>query len=157
MKLRHNTISAAGQRARRTARSRALRQSAPHSCAFTLAEVMAALVFMGILIPVALEGLSLATHAGEVAVRKSEAALVGERILNESIVTTNWNTTVQSGIVRQGWREFRWTLRNDPWNQDPNENTMRLLTVEVTFGAQGRDHALRLSTLVDSSPPGTQP
>src|SRR2546423_14922419 len=110
--------------------------------AFTLAEVLAALVFMAILIPVALEGLSIASRAGEVAVRKSEAALVAERILNENIVTTNWNRTMQSGSLRQGARDFRWTLRNDPWTQDPNQNVIRLLSVEVTFGAQGRDYSI---------------
>jgi hypothetical protein len=124
--------------------------------AFTLAEVLAALVFMAILIPVALEALSIATRAGEVAARKGEAALVAERILNENVVTTNWNKTVQSGTVRQGIREFRWTLHNDPWNQDISQSAMRQLTAEVTYTAQGRDYSVRMSTLVDSTPPGTQ-
>jgi len=95
-------------------RNRTTRASHPQSTVnsgFTLAEVLAALVFMAILIPVALEGLHIASRAGEVATRKGEAALVAERVLNESIVTTNWNTTVQNGTVRQGIREFRWTLR----------------------------------------------
>src|SRR5881397_2736423 len=69
--------------------------------AFTLAEVLASLVFMAILIPVALEALSIATRAGEVAARKGEAALVAERVLNENVATTNWNKSVQSGSVRQ--------------------------------------------------------
>src|SRR5438105_4511775 len=123
--------------------------------AFTLAEVLAALVFMAILIPVALEGLSIASRAGEVAARKSEAALVAERILNENIVTTNWNRTMQTGALRQGARDFRWTLRNDPWTQDPNQNVIRQVSVEVLFAAQGRDYSVHLSTLVDSSPPPT--
>src|SRR5882757_7740168 len=92
--------------------------------AFTLAEVLAALVFLAVLIPVALEGLSIASRTGEVAARKSEAAIVAESVLNESIVTTNWNTSLQNGTVRQGTRDFTWTLRNDPWNQDPNATTM---------------------------------
>ena len=117
---------------------------------FTLAEVMAALVFMAILIPVALEGLSIASRAGEVAARKGDAALVAERKLNESLVTTNWNQTVQSGTLRQGFRDFRWTLRNDPWNGDPNQSVMRLLTVEVKFAAQGQDYSVHLSTLANS-------
>jgi type II secretory pathway pseudopilin PulG len=121
--------------------------------AFTLAEVLAALVFMAILIPVALEGLSIASRAGAMAARKSEAALVAEQVLNESVITTNWNTTVQNGTVRQGVRDFRWTLRNDPWDKDPNQNAIRLLSVEVTFAAQGRDHSVRMSTLVDGSTP----
>ena len=124
------------------------------TCAgFTLAEVLAALVFMAIVIPVALGGLSVASRAGEVAARKSEAALVAERILAENIVTTNWDKTVQNGIVRQGYRDFRWTLRNEPWSQDPYLTTMRLLSVEVTYAAQGRDYAVRLSTLVNGQTP----
>ena|SRR2546421_108702 len=124
--------------------------------AFTLAEVLAALVFMAILVPVALEGLSIASRAGEVAVRKGEAAIVAQKVLNESVVTTNWNQNSQSGVVRQGAREFRWTLRNEPWGQDPAENTIPLLSAEVTFNAQGRDYSIKLSTLVDSATSGSQ-
>ena len=41
---------------------------------------------MAILIPVALEGLHLASRAGEVAARKSEAVLVAESVLNENVI-----------------------------------------------------------------------
>ena len=118
--------------------------------AFTLAEVLAAMVFLAILIPVALEGLSIASSVGEVATRKGEAALVAERVLNESIITTNWNRSVQTGTVRQGPREFPWTLRNDPWNQDPNQSTMRLVSVEVKYFVHGRERAFTLTTLADN-------
>src|SRR5258706_8943387 len=121
--------------------------------AFTLAEVLAALVFMAMLIPVAHEGLSLASKVGETATRKGEAALVAERILNESIITTNWNHIVQSGTIRQGPREFLWKIRNDPWNQDPNQTTMRLVSVEVKYSVQGQEHAFTLTTLADNAAP----
>lgn len=124
--------------------------------AFTLAEVLAAMVFMAILIPVALEGLSIASRAGEVAARKSEAGLVAEKILNEAIATTNWNTGGQSGTVRQDNRDFRWKLNNEAWNHDSNQSGMRLLSVDVTFETQGRDYTLRMSTLADSSTPLSQ-
>ncbi len=124
--------------------------------AFTLAEVMAALVFMAIVIPVALEGLSIASRAGEVAARKSEAALVAERVINEHLVTTNWMQNMQSGTIRQGLREFQWTLHNDPWTVDPNATDMRQVTVDVTFLAQGRDYAVHLSTLAASTTLFTQ-
>ena len=123
---------------------------------FTLAEVLAALVFMAILIPVAIEGLSIASRSGEVAARKATATLVAESVLNEMIVTTNWNSSLQNGNVRQGIHDFQWTMRNEPWNQDPNATTMRQLSVEVKYTAQGRDYSVRLATLVDSSPPQTQ-
>ena len=137
-------ITSRGARSRRSA------------AGFTLAEVMAALVFMAIVIPVALEGLSIATRAGEVAARKSDASLVAERILNESLVTTNWTQTVQSGTLRQGIQDFRWTLRNDPWTGDRDQTMIRLLTVDVAFAAQGKDYAVRLSTLANTPSMTTQ-
>jgi Tfp pilus assembly protein PilV len=118
---------------------------------FTLAEVLAALLFMAIVIPAAVEGLHIASLAGTVAQRKGEAARVAQRLLAESLVTTNWNQSVQSGTLVEGQRQFRWSLRNDPWNQDPNQDVVRLLSVEVTFAAQNRDYSVRMSTLVDSS------
>ena len=120
--------------------------------AFTLAEVLAALVFMAVVIPIALEGISIAGRAGEVAARKSEAAWVAERLLYQNIVTTNWNNSAQNGTVRQGTRDFRWTLRNETWDADPGDTEMRLLSIEVAYQAQGRDYSVRLSTLVDNAP-----
>ena len=122
------------------------------NCAgFTLAEVLAALVFMAILIPVALEGLSIASRAGEVAARKGEAALLAERLLNQAVVEGSWDKALQNGTARQGIRDFRWTLRSEPWTLDPYQSAMRLLTVEVVFTARGQDYPVRMSTLVDSS------
>ena len=121
------------------------------AAAFTLAEVLAALLFMAIVIPAAIEGMHIASLAGTVAERKGEAARVAQRLLTESLVTTNWNQAVQSGTLTEGRRQFRWTLHNDPWNQDPNQNVIRQLSVEVVFAAQNRDYSVRMSTLADSS------
>ncbi len=115
--------------------------------AFTLAEVLCAMVFLVILIPVVAECLNIASRAGEVAERKTEAARVAERVLNESIATTNWNQSSQSGTINDGMRQFDWTLQNEPWNQDP----IRLLTVQVKYQVQGRDYSVQLSTLADGS------
>jgi hypothetical protein len=127
--------------------------SAPTSkhAGFTLAEVLAALLFMAIVVPVAMEGLHIASLAGAVAQRKGEAARIAQRVLNESLVTTNWSQSLQSGTTIEGQRQFRWTLRSDPWTQDPAQNVLRQLSVEVSFTAQNRDYTVKLSTLVDSS------
>jgi hypothetical protein len=119
--------------------------------AFTLAEVLAALLFMAIVVPVAMQGLHIASLAGSVAQRKGEAARIGQKILNESLITTNWNQSIQSGTIVEGQRQFRWTLRSDPWTQDPAQNVLRQLSVEVNFTAQNRDYSVKLTTLVDSS------
>jgi type II secretory pathway pseudopilin PulG len=112
--------------------------------AFTLAEVLVAMLFLAIVIPVAVEVLNVAARAGEVAARKSAAARVADRILNESIVTTNWTGSgLQSGTVTEGILDFRWKLSAQSWPQD----AMEMLTAEVTFSAQGRDYSVKLSTL----------
>ena len=121
------------------------------AAAFTLAEVLAALLFMAIVIPTAVEGLHIASLAGTVAERKGEAARVARRLLTETLVTTNWNQSSQGGDVTEGQRQFHWTMKSDLWNQDPNQNVIRLLSVEVFFTAQNREYSVRMSTLMDSS------
>jgi type II secretory pathway pseudopilin PulG len=113
---------------------------------FTLAEVLAALLFLAIVIPAAVEALHVATLSGEVAVRKGAAARVADRILNESIVMTNWNGGTQSGTASEGAVDFRWTLTSETWPQD----AMQLLTAEVKYSAQGKDYSVKLSTLANS-------
>ena len=117
---------------------------------FTLAEVLAALLFMAIVIPVAMEGLSIASRAGEVAQRKAAAARVAERVLFENQIVTNFNKAVQSGTIQDGQLSFAWTLRNEVWSVDRNTTAPHLLTAEVTFTVQGYDHAVRLSTLASA-------
>jgi type II secretory pathway pseudopilin PulG len=112
---------------------------------FTLAEVMAAMLFLAVVIPVAVEVLHLSSLAGEVAVRKSAAARVADRILSESLVTTNWSNGVQSGTVTEGTLDLKWKLSSQAWTED----SMELLTAEVTFSAQGKDYAVKMSTLAN--------
>ena len=116
-----------------------------HVAAFTLAEVLAAMLFLAIVIPAAVEALHVASLSGEVAVRKGVAARLADRVLSESVVTTNWNSGTQSGTVADGSEEFRWTLTSQTWPVD----AMQLLTVEVKYAAQGHDYSVKLSTLAN--------
>ncbi len=144
--------------------------------AFTLAEVLAALMFMALVIPVAVQALRIASLAGEVGQRKNEAVRVAERLLNENIALTNWNQANMSGTVSEGTRQFRWTLHSEIWDQagtnvlraassgagqlaasQPPVNqflasqlALNLLTVEVKYAVQDQDYSVRLSTLVNS-------
>lgn len=112
---------------------------------FTLAEVLAAMLLLAIVVPATIEGLHVASTAGTVAARKAEAARVAEQVLNENIVIGNWNRANQSGTIIANGAEFHWTLRNEQWPTD----AMQLLTAEVTFAAQDRSCLVRLSTLVN--------
>ncbi|MEI6194758.1 MAG: hypothetical protein WCS42_10555 [Verrucomicrobiota bacterium] len=121
-----------------------------HCHAFTLAEVMAAMLFLAIVIPAAVEALHISSLAGEVAARKGAAARIADRVLNESLIMTNWNNGVQSGMVSEGVLSFRWKLSSQAWSAD----AMQLLTAEVKYQAQGKDYSVKLSTLANSP---TQP
>jgi hypothetical protein len=114
--------------------------------AFTLAEVLAAMLFLAIVIPAAVEAMHVASLAGEVAARKGAAARVADRVLNESLITTNWSAGTQQGNITEGALEYRWTLTRENWAED----AMQLLTAEVKFTAQGRDFSVKLNTLADA-------
>lgn len=111
---------------------------------FTLAEVLAAMLFMAIVIPVAIGGLRIAALAGEVASRKAVASRVADRVLNEALVTSQLAKSSQSGSVRDGQIDYQWSLQVEPSGLD----TMGTATVTVTYPAQGKNYDVSLSTLV---------
>jgi hypothetical protein len=84
-------------------------------------------------------------------VRKGEAARVADRVLNQSLVMTNWSSGPQSGTADEGSDEFHWTLNSQNWPKD----SMELLTAEVTFDAQGRNYSVRMSTLASLQSPSS--
>jgi hypothetical protein len=99
---------------------------------------------MAIVIPVTLEALRIASRAGLVAERKSAAARLADRLLNELVVTGQWRVSGQQGTFGQPSGNFQWTSRNEPWR----EPSVRLVSVEVTYLVQNEWHRVRLSTLV---------
>jgi len=115
------------------------------SSGFTLAEVLAALVFMAIVIPVAIEGVRLASLAGQVAERKSAAVRISELVLNQIILNRQWQQPTQMGTIREGQHDYRWTMRLEAWP----ESSLRLVTVRVGYTVQGQEYEVSLSSLVD--------
>ncbi len=113
--------------------------------AFTLAEVLAALLFMAIVIPVAMHGLSVASRAGTLGQRKSAAMRVAERVLEETIATGQNISSISNGTVTEGDTSYPWTLKSDTWTED----TMTQLTVTVSFDVQGTTFTVNASTLYD--------
>ena len=76
--------------------------------AFTLAEVLAAMLFMAIVIPVAVQGLRVASLAGEVGQRKMIATRIGNKVLNELKVMGQLQSTGQSGVVQESGLSYKW-------------------------------------------------
>jgi len=112
---------------------------------FTLAEVLAALLVMAIVIPVAMQGLSVASRSGLVGARKATAMRIAERVLNEQFVTGQLNQSQTSGTVTEGGTDYPWTIESSTWPTD----AMTQVTVHFTFTVQGNNYEVSASTLID--------
>ena len=99
---------------------------------------------MAIVVPVAMEGLQIANRAGVVAHRKAVAIRLAESFLNEITVTEQWEGALQKGTFGDDYVGYEWRLENESWRGE----VLRLITVEVSYEAQGRQYTERLSTLV---------
>jgi type II secretory pathway pseudopilin PulG len=117
--------------------------------AFTFAEVLAAMLFMAIVIPVAMQGMQLANRAGVVAYRKSVAIRLADQQLNELLTLGTWQGGGQNGSFMGRYQSYRWRLTQETWT-DPN---MLLLTMEVSYLVQNQEYQVRLSTLVPEATP----
>jgi type II secretory pathway pseudopilin PulG len=106
--------------------------------------VLAAMVIMAIVIPVAIEGLRIGSRAGVVAQRKGVAVQLADGLLNELVVTGQWQDSAQSGDFGDRHDGYRWRLVNETWGKD----SMRLITIEVLYEVQSQEYSVLLSTLM---------
>ena len=114
---------------------------------FTFVETLAAMLFMAIVIPVAVRGVMLANRAGIVAERTRVAAQLADSLLTETVVTEGWRDGDQEGDFGEEWSGYRWVLKDGAWDED----TMRVVSVEVLFEVQDAEYKVRLSTLVEET------
>lgn len=121
---------------------------------FTLAEVLAALLFMAILVPVTMHGVSVASRAGVLGQRKATAMRIAERVLDEQILSGQMATATPYGTINEGDLSYSWTMRTDPWPEDILI-AMNVATVRVEFNVQGNTYDVAVSTLYDPTATST--
>jgi prepilin-type N-terminal cleavage/methylation domain-containing protein len=116
-----------------------------HTAGFTLVEVLVTMVMMAIVLPVVMRGISGATNAASFAKHSSEAAMLGEQLLNEmTIVLANGETFTYGTSGDFGDGIYRWTLQN----ADDTETGITTLVLAVTWNERGKDRVIYLSTMV---------
>jgi type II secretory pathway pseudopilin PulG len=124
---------------------------------FTLVEVLAALLFMAVVIPVAVDGLRVASRASVVGQRKAVAAQIAQSVLNEQVVTSQGSGGAQGGVVHRGNVDYSWMVKLDIWSQGQQNQSllqltpMQMMTVQVNFPVQGQSYSVRLSTLLNTT------
>jgi prepilin-type N-terminal cleavage/methylation domain-containing protein len=114
---------------------------------FTLVEVLASLLLMAIIIPVAMEGMSVASRAGVLGQRKAAAMRVAERVLNELVAEGQTQQSTDSGTAVDGDTAYSWTMRVENWSED----AMQQMTVAVTFQVQGNSYEVSATTLLPAT------
>lgn len=123
--------------------SRRLRRS--YQAGFTFAEILASMVFVALVIPTALYGISLANRAGTIADRTTEATRLADAMLHEILLTGQWEYGSDKGDFGEERPMYRWVLTTENWDVDD----MKIVTVLVYFEVQQQTYNVRLSTLVD--------
>ena len=113
---------------------------------FTFVEALAAMVFVGVLVPIAIQGALIAGRVGEAAERREKAAFLADRILTEAIATASWQSGTQSGDCGTDWPDYRWALETSDWTTEPG---LLLVTVSVFYKVQVKEYSVRISTLVE--------
>lgn len=123
--------------------SRVLPRRGRGSRAFTLVEVLAALVLVGVVLPVAMRGVSLALAAADTARHHTEAATLAESKLGEWEATGGWATAGDAGDFGPDAPDYRWTCTRTAADFDTTA-----LNLTVAWTQAGRPRSLTLTTLV---------
>ena len=114
---------------------------------FTFVEILAAMLFMAIVIPVTIRGISLANRMGVVAERKRIAAELASLKLNEVFLDDSWRDGNKEGNFDDtgdiSLSQYRWTLEITPWTDD----VMRLIVVKVFYKVQNVEYSVSLGTI----------
>lgn len=111
---------------------------------FTFIELLATVVFLGIIMPVAMQSIGLCTRLGGQSRRQIEAASLARTKLTELTCTKDWQSGEKSGDFGKDWLGYRWTAVVSSWT----DSAVSQLDLTVTWQSQGRERSVTLSTLV---------
>jgi prepilin-type N-terminal cleavage/methylation domain-containing protein len=111
---------------------------------FTFIELLATIVLIGIIMPVAMRSIGLCTRLGGHSRRQIEAASLACTKLTELTSTQDWKTGEKRGDFGSDWPGYQWTAAVSNWT----DSVVSQLDLTVTWQSQGRQCSLTLSTLV---------
>ncbi len=117
---------------------------------FTFVEVLAAMLFLAIVVPAIVTALTLSNRASEMTDRGTTAGQLAENKLNEMLIGNAWQgASNTSGDCGADFPGYRWELTQEQWTGD-SAATMTQLKMEVFFQTQGTEHGVALTTLVSN-------
>ena len=116
---------------------------------FTFVEVLAALLFLAVVVPAVVTALTVANRASEITDRGTLAGELAENKLNELLIDNAWQTaSATTGTFGDDLPGYRYEVSVNDWATD-TANAVSELRVEVFYPVQGKERSLHLSTLVN--------
>ena len=116
---------------------------------FTFTEVLAAMVVVALVVPVAMRGISMARQLAGDGVRLELAGRLADEQLNESIVTGDWQNGDAEGTFDPE-SEYDWTLTSASFGDD-EALPLTVLTLTVSRTDALRAVSVTLTALVATS------
>ncbi|MDF3130479.1 hypothetical protein P0Y35_14830 [Kiritimatiellaeota bacterium B1221] len=117
----------------------------PNRNGFTFAEILAAMLFLAVLVPVLSQAVGLASRLSSASVRREAAVRIAENLLEEAVATGEWHSSDNTDEITENGTTYTWERINTVWT----ESGMNAVTVTVTFPLQGQEQQVELSTLVE--------
>ena len=117
---------------------------------FTLVEVLVTLMFMALVLPAIMEGISLAGSTASDARRRTEASTLAASKLSEIVAGNLWTTASLSGNFEPDYPDYNWQAQTQPWSGDTSGAGLQEIDLTVSWIARGKQQSLSVSTLVYS-------
>ncbi len=112
-----------------------------------MAEILAAMMFMAIAIPVIVQAVTVSNRLGEAAQRKRVATQLADRLLIEKVANQDWQMGSQSGEIIQDGLLYRWQMKTADWTED----SMLEVSMQVSYVIQQQSYTIAMTTLVDET------
>ncbi len=113
---------------------------------FTIVELLATLMLVGLVLPVAVRGVVLCLATAAHARQQAEAAALAQTQLAELVATDQWYDGELEGDFGEDWPDYRWEAQTIEWE----DARMVELDVAVFWTRRGQDHSVMLSTLINT-------
>lgn len=110
---------------------------------FTFVELLATVVLIGIIMPVAMRTIALCTSLAGVSRRETEAASLARTRLTELVTSGDWQSSGRAGDFGSDWPGYRWTAEVSNWT----DSIVSQVDLTVHWQSQGRDRSVTLTTL----------
>jgi len=114
---------------------------------FTLAEVLAALLLMSIVLPSIMYGVTLAGKVADQSRRRTEAAGLAQMEMATILANQTWQNGNQSGDFGTDWPDYSWTANAAAWPGDTEDAGIDEIDLTVTWTVGGKKNSVVLCSL----------